>query len=136
MRHSMSKPRTPLLTVDIIIKTAGGIVLIERKNYPNGWAIPGGFVDCEETLERAAIREAKEETGLHVKLVRQFHVYSDPERDSRGHTISTVFIATAKGNPKAGSDAKEIRIFTQKSLPINIAFDHRKILQDYFENRY
>ncbi|MBI5739730.1 MAG: NUDIX hydrolase [Nitrospirae bacterium] len=128
--------RNPLLTVDAIIETGGGIVLINRKNPPAGWAIPGGFVDYGETLEEAAVREAKEETGLDINLVRQFHTYSDPERDPRHHTVSTIFIATAAGAPVAADDAKEAGIFTKDGLPDDIAFDHRRILEDYFSGKY
>lgn len=111
----------------------GGVVLIKRKNPPYGWAIPGGFVDYGESLESAAIREAREETSLDVELIGQLGAYSDPSRDPRQHNISYVFVAKAKGSPRAGDDAKEIGIFTKESLPENLAFDHRKILQDYFE---
>jgi ADP-ribose pyrophosphatase YjhB (NUDIX family) len=124
----------PMLTVDIIIQCQGGIVLIERKNPPYGWAIPGGFVEYGETVEETAKREAKEETSLDVKELRQFHVYSEPSRDPRGHTISVVFIGKATGTPKADSDAKNIAIFTKDNLPSNIAFDHRRILDDYFRS--
>ncbi len=127
---------SPLCTVDVIIETDGGIILIKRKNPPPGWAIPGGFVDYGESLEDAVRREALEETGLDIKLSRQFHTYSDPERDPRHHTVSTIFIATASGEPKAGDDAGEVGIFTRDSLPDEIAFDHRQILDDYFNNRY
>jgi ADP-ribose pyrophosphatase YjhB (NUDIX family) len=113
-----------------------GIVLIKRRNPPEGWALPGGFVEYGESIESAALREAKEETGLNVELVRQFHTYSDPERDPRHHTISTVFLARASGRPRAGDDAKEVGIFTEKNLPDTIAFDHREILKDYFTGRY
>ncbi len=130
------KPRNPIPTVDIIIEYRGGIILIKRKNPPEGWALPGGFVDYGESLESAAIREAKEETGLDIKLVRQFHTYSDPRRDSRHHSITTVYIAKAEGDAKAGDDAGEIGIFKRESLPKNIAFDHREILEDYFTGRY
>jgi ADP-ribose pyrophosphatase YjhB (NUDIX family) len=129
-------PRGPYLTVDAIIEIDGGIILVKRKNPPPGWAIPGGFVDYGESLEDAVIREAKEETGLDIKLVRQFHTYSDPKRDPRHHTVSTIFIARASGKPVAGDDAKEVRIFTRDDLPEDIAFDHRQILEDYFNNRY
>jgi ADP-ribose pyrophosphatase YjhB (NUDIX family) len=125
--------RTPQPTVDIIIKVGdNGIVLIKRKNPPYGWALPGGFVDNGESLEEAAIREALEETSLTVTLTRQLHTYSDPRRDPRFHTISTVFIATAAGNPVGRDDATEARVFTQKTIPEPLAFDHRKILDDYF----
>ncbi len=126
--------RNPVPTVDIIIETGGGVVLIKRKNPPHGWALPGGFVDYGESLEQAAIREAREETGLAVQLRRQFHTYSDPARDSRLHTISTVFIATAQGAPTAGDDAAEAAIFTEENLP-DLVFDHRQILTDYFRER-
>ncbi|HTM10365.1 MAG TPA: NUDIX hydrolase [Verrucomicrobiae bacterium] len=124
--------KNPLPTVDILIEIEGGIVLIERKNFPHGWAIPGGFVDYGESLETAAVREAKEETSLDVKLIEQLHSYSDPKRDSRFHTISTVFIAAAQGTPKAEDDAKTAAIFREENLPAPIAFDHAQILKDYF----
>ena len=125
--------RNPLLTVDIIIETSGGIVLIERKNIPHGWAIPGGFVDYGESIETAALREAKEETSLDVVLTDQFYTYSDPRRDQRHHTVSTVFIATADGIPRGADDAKVARIFRENDLPQPIVFDHEQILRDYFE---
>ncbi len=130
-RQKIKVYRNPVPTVDIIIEVGGGIVLIDRKNPPPGWAIPGGFVDYGESLEKAAVREAGEETGLDVKLVRQLHTYSDPERDKRQHTISTVFIAVATGEPVGGDDALRARIFTRANLP-PLVFDHEKILQDYF----
>lgn len=137
MSRSAEKPRNPIPTVDIIIETEqGGIVLIKRKNPPFGWALPGGFVEYGETLEEAAMREAKEETGLDVELIRQFHSYSSPDRDPRFHTITTVFIAKGRGTPRAADDAKEVAIFTKDSLPEDIAFDHRQILMDYFEGKY
>ena len=124
--------RNPFPTVDIIIRTNGGIVLIERKNPPHGWAIPGGFVDYGESLESAAIREAKEETSLDVKLVSQLGAYSDPERDPRHHTVSVVFIADADAYPVAADDALTAKVFTKDNLPQDMAFDHRKICMDYF----
>jgi len=127
--------KTPLLTVDIIIEHPDGIVLIERKNEPLGWALPGGFVDEGETVEQAAVREAKEETGLNITITRQFHVYSDPKRDPRGHTVSVVFLAVGTGEIKAASDAKEAKCFQKGDLP-NLAFDHPEILEDYFSKRY
>jgi 8-oxo-dGTP diphosphatase len=129
--HHFSSYKNPLPTVDIIIEAMGGIILIERKNKPIGWALPGGFVDYGESLEQAAVREALEETGLHVTLNRQLKTYSDPDRDPRHHTISTVFLATAAGMPKAGDDAGKTAIFTQENLP-PLVFDHAKILADYF----
>ncbi len=118
--------------MDIIIEILGGIVLIERKNKPFGWALPGGFVDYGESLEQAAEREALEETGLHVTLKQQFKTYSAPDRDPRHHTISTVYIATAQGSPRAGDDAEKADIFTQQNIP-PLVFDHADILSDYFE---
>jgi 8-oxo-dGTP diphosphatase len=129
-------PRNPLLTVDAIIEIEGGIILIKRKNPPPGWAIPGGFVDYGESLEDAVVREAKEETGLNIELIRQFHTYSDPGRDPRHHTVSTIFIARASGTPVAADDAAEVGIFTRDNLPDKIAFDHRQILEDYFNKKY
>ena len=132
--------RNPIPTVDIIIELRGeippGIVLVSRKNPPYGWALPGGFVDYGETAEDAAVREAKEETGLDIKLIRQFHVYSDPSRDSRGHMMSTVFIASASGIPAGADDASEARSFAPGDLPQKMAFDHRDILGDYLSAKY
>lgn len=125
--------RNPVPTVDIIIEIDGGIVLIERKNPPYGWALPGGFVDYGESLEVAAVREAKEETSLDIELTGQLKTYSDPKRDARQHTISTVFIAKATGTVKAGDDAKNAQIFQQNNLP-ELAFDHNIIVNDYFNH--
>ncbi len=113
-----------------------GIILIRRKNPPHGWALPGGFVDYGETLEAAAVREAREETGLEVRLLRQFHSYSDPDRDPRQHTISTVFLADAAGQAMAGDDAAEVGVFSASDLPDELAFDHRRIIEDYIKGRY
>ncbi|HUL31580.1 MAG TPA: NUDIX hydrolase [Thermodesulfobacteriota bacterium] len=127
--------KNPIPTVDIIIEIeAKGIVLIKRKNPPYGWAIPGGFVDYGESLEEAAVREAKEETDLDVKLIQQFHTYSNPNRDPRHHSISTVYVGKAKGIPQAKDDAIEIGVFNETNLPAEIAFDHRSILKDYFKS--
>lgn len=131
--------RNPVPTVDIIIQVDGDpgrIVLIERKNEPHGWALPGGFVDYGESLESAAVREALEETSLEVSLVRQFHTYSAPGRDPRLHTITTVFIATAAGLPRGADDAKRAVIFSVKELPAGMAFDHGQIIDDYAAGRY
>ena len=138
------KYRNPFPTVDIIIEIASesdglmapeknsSIVLIKRKNPPFGWALPGGFVDYGESLEAAAIREAEEETSLKVELKYQLGAYSDPRRDPRFHTISIVFVGSSTGIPKAADDAKDVGIFGRDSLPDNLAFDHGRILQDYF----
>ncbi len=127
----------PFPTVDVIIEVAGekGVVLVLRKNEPKAWALPGGFVDYGETLEQAAVREAREETGLKLESLKQFHAYSDPLRDPRQHNISTVFTAGARGVPRAGDDAGEVRIFTEKNLPRPLAFDHEQILRDYFKKK-
>ena len=140
--------RNPFPTVDIIIeiepvvptttrgepeqKEKSGIVLIKRKNPPHGWALPGGFVDYGETLESAAVREAREETCLDVALSYQLGAYSDPSRDPRHHSISVVFVAKASGHPKAADDAREVGIFRADALPRPLVFDHAKILRDYF----
>jgi len=122
--------RNPVPTVDIIIDIDEKIVLIERKNPPYGWALPGGFVDYGESLEKAALREAKEETGLDVKNLLQFRCYSDPARDARQHTVTTVFTAAGEGVPLAGDDAKGAALFTLDHLP-KLVFDHAEILADY-----
>jgi 8-oxo-dGTP diphosphatase len=123
----------PFVVVDAVIQLDGGIIIIQRSNPPFGWALPGGFVDYGESLEEAVTRESREETGLEVKNIRQFHTYSDPSRDPRFHTIGTVFIAEAEGKPCAGDDACNIRVIKEDDLgKIEFAFDHKKILQDYF----
>ncbi len=123
--------KNPVPTVDIIIEIGDKIVLIERKNPPSGWALPGGFVDYGESFETAALREAEEETGLKVTQLRQFRTYSDPSRDKRHHTVSTVFIGKGEGLPVAGDDASQAGLFTLHNLP-ELAFDHAQILSDYF----
>ncbi len=125
----------PFSTVDAIIEISGGIVIIKRSNPPFGWALPGGFVDYGESLEDAVIREAKEETSLDITDVKQFHTYSNPKRDPRFHTIGTVFIAKAKGTPKAGDDAAGLKVVALKDIEkYNFAFDHKKILEDYLSS--
>ena len=129
--------KNPVPTVDVIISTRPGtVVLIRRRNPPHGWALPGGFVDYGERLEDAARREAEEETGLEVHLGRQLHTYSDPSRDARMHTITTVFEATASGDPVGGDDAAEARIFSLDALPNPLVFDHAEILQDWVHGRH
>lgn len=128
--------RNPIPTVDIIIEIeGGGIVLIERANPPAGWALPGGFVDYGESLEAAAKREAREETGLDVTGLCQFRAYSDPDRDPRRHTITNVFLAQALGLPVGRDDAKRAGVFTEQTLPEPLAFDHARIIGDYFASR-
>lgn len=135
----MPAPSTPALTTDIIIELADlpgrPIVLIERRYPPPGWAIPGGFVDIGETVEKAAVREALEETSLRVELVALLGVYSDPTRDPRSHTASVVYVAQARGEPRAEDDARALAVFSVDRLPDPLAFDHARILADYLRYR-
>ena len=135
----MTTYRNPIPTVDIIVELVDRpnrpIVLVERKFTPLGWAIPGGFMDHGETAEQGAIREAKEEISLDVKLIEQFHVYSDPARDERKHTMSVVFLAQATGTPIADDDALNTGVFAPWELPQNLCFDHDLILHDYLNYR-
>jgi len=128
--------RGPIPTTDAIIAGPDGrIVLVLRKNEPHGWALPGGFVDSGEALGAACRREAREETGLEVELVTQFFTYSDPRRDPRKHTISTVYVCSAPSGatPKGGDDAADARWFTESEVPWReLCFDHGEILRDYF----
>ncbi|HET9480741.1 MAG TPA: NUDIX hydrolase [Candidatus Polarisedimenticolia bacterium] len=132
--------RQPRLTADVIIIRPAEprrIVLVRRRNPPNGWALPGGFVDYGESVETAAAREALEETGLRVRILRQFHVYSEPDRDPRGHTVTVVFLGeAAEGEPVGGDDAAEARFFDADALPAHVAFDHAAIVGDYLAGRY
>lgn len=132
--------RNPAPTVDLIIEMVDRphrpIVLIERHNPPYGWALPGGFVDYGESVETAARREALEETELRVTLLEQFHVYSDPSRDPRKHTLSVVFLATARGEPRASDDAKAIALYEPCQWPDSLCFDHDRILHDYWYYRH
>ncbi len=130
--------RNPFPTVDIVIelgqgqgRAPGPIVLIERANPPLGWALPGGFVEYGESMERAARREAAEETGLAVELLALLGVYSRPERDPRQHNLSAVFAARAWGAPRAGSDAARARVFALDNLPAPLCFDHALIIEHY-----
>lgn len=128
--------RIPRIAVDLIIELPGDrIVLIRRRNPPHGWALPGGFLQLGESLEQAAVREAKEETGLDVELIRQLHTYSDPARDPRGHTVSTVFLARAQGTPRAGDDAGDVRCVPLTEVSSPLAFDHERVLADYLAMR-
>jgi 8-oxo-dGTP diphosphatase len=132
---TMARPVTPVIAADALIelvdRPGNPIVLIERRNPPYGWAIPGGFVDVGETFEAAAIREAKEETSLDVELVVLLGIYSNPQRDPRGHTVTAVYIARARGEPQAADDAKNLGVFAPEQLPGPLAFDHALVLEDY-----
>ncbi len=124
--------RNPVPTVDCIVELTGDrIVLIKRKNAPLGWALPGGFVDEGEPLHAACVREVREETGLEVDLSEQFFTYSDPARDPRKHTISTVYIGWAEGEPSGSDDAAEARGFPVDAIPKDLVFDHATIVADY-----
>lgn len=135
----MTPAAQPRITVDLIIterRNPRRVVLVRRRNAPHGWALPGGFLDYGESVECGAMREAREETGLSVTLTRQFHVYSDPARDPRAHTVTIVFLAVAEGEPVGGDDAAEASFFDVGALPENIAFDHAAILKDYVDRRH
>ncbi len=130
----MSRPETPLLAADIIIRLQGEegrIVLIERRNPPLGWALPGGFVDLGETAEQAAVREAREETSLEVRLRCLLGCYSAPQRDPRGHTASVVYVADGRGEPRAQDDARQLRLVDPRCPGVPLAFDHQDIIADY-----
>lgn len=132
----MMNRNTPYVTVDMIIELPQGIVIIERRNPPFGWALPGGFVDVGESLEDAARREAKEETNLDLVDLIQMHTYSDPNRDPRFHTVSTVFIAQGRGRAQSGDDAKNLKIVDYADLlSIDYAFDHKEVVKDYLDRR-
>ena len=131
----MPKPVTPLLAADAIVelidRPGRPIVLVERRNPPHGWALPGGFVDVGETVEQAAVREAREETGLDIRLTALLGIYSDPARDPRGHTVTAVYVCEARGLPRAADDAADLRVITPERLPTPLAFDHALVLDDY-----
>jgi len=134
----MALPKSPHLTVDLVIeledRPGRPIVLIERGHPPPGYALPGGFVEIGETVEEAARREAREETGLEVRLGQLLGVYSDPGRDPRGHTVSLVYVASARGDPVAGDDAAGV-LLADPAAPPPLAFDHARILADYRRQR-
>lgn len=135
----MGRPLTPLLAVDVIVEMTDRpgrpVVLVGRRNPPLGWAIPGGFVDVGESVEHAAVRELKEETGLDIVELSLFGVYSDPDRDPRGHTVSVVFTAAAAGTPLAGDDAGQVMVVLPQDTPTTV-FDHAQILSDYWRTRH
>jgi len=133
----MFEPKTPYLAVDGVVRLwegerFKGIVLIERRYEPLGYALPGGFVEVGETVEKAVLREVKEEIGLDAQIVKLLGVYSEPNRDPRFHVVSVVFVLDALGEPKGGDDAKKAVVFPLEDLPFDkIVFDHAKILKDY-----
>lgn len=123
--------RNPTPTVDVIVHHNDQILLIERKNEPVGWALPGGFVDEGEMVETAAIREVKEETNIDIELEHLLYVYSSPDRDIRQHNLSVVFTAHSTQDPTAGDDANKAVFFSVKDLPTPIVFDHIEIIEDF-----
>ncbi|MGO8801730.1 NUDIX domain-containing protein [Candidatus Binatus sp.] len=127
----MPRPKCPPIAADIITEIGDKVVLIERRNIPLGWAIPGGFVDFGETVEDAAIREAREEISLEVAIRALLGVYSRPDRDPRGQTITVVYVARASGTPRGADDAKNARLCDPRNPPAPLAFDHAEILADY-----
>lgn len=133
--HTIERWKNPFPTADVIVDIGGKVVLVKRKNPPEGWAIPGGFIDYGESAEDAAVREIREETGLEITDLCQFRVYSAPDRDPRFHTLTVVFTANSTGVPEAGDDAGEADLFGPDELPENLAFDHADVLDDYFKSR-
>lgn len=132
----MTEKRRPRLAVDCIIELGGRVLLVRRRYDPVGWALPGGFVEYGETVEEAVRREVREETGLELQDLRQFHVYSDPDRDPRGHCISVVFTARGAGTPRAGDDAAELRLIEHGGADADeLVFDHARVLADYRAGR-
>lgn len=133
----MFEPKTPYLAVDGVVRLwegerFKGIVLVERRYEPLGYALPGGFVEVGETVEKAVLREVKEETGLDAQIVKLLGVYSEPNRDPRFHVVSVVFVLDASGELRGGDDAKKAVVFPIEDLPFDkIVFDHAKILKDY-----
>lgn len=135
----MKEIKTPYVAVDAILRLwegnhFKGLVIIERLYPPYGYALPGGFVEIGESVETAILREIKEETSLEARIRSLFGVYSDPQRDPRFHVVSIVFVCDAEGTPKAGDDAKKVRVFKLEELPLDsMSFDHGRILMDYLK---
>ncbi|MBN1280671.1 MAG: NUDIX hydrolase [Candidatus Thermoplasmatota archaeon] len=128
------RPRTPALTVDGILLRGQSVLLVQRKHPPfqGAWALPGGFVEYGETTEKALVREMLEETSLHVSIRSLVGVYSDPQRDPRGHTVTVAYLVRrVSGSLEAGDDASTVKFFKRQQLPV-LAFDHARILKDAF----
>jgi 8-oxo-dGTP diphosphatase len=130
-----ASPSGPSATADVIIDVGGRVLLVDRRFDPKGWALPGGFIEVGENAATAAVREAAEETGLVPTLTELFHVYSDPDRDPRRHTLTVVYLGVATGEPRGGDDAVRAGLFSADELPAPLAFDHARILADYFTYR-
>ncbi len=125
------RPQCPPIAADVIAEVGDRVVLIARRNFPAGWAIPGGFVEIGERVEDAAVREVREETTLEVEIRALLGVYSRPDRDPRGHTITVVYVGRGRGTPRAADDAREIGLFDPRAPGVELAFDHAEILADY-----
>jgi ADP-ribose pyrophosphatase YjhB (NUDIX family) len=130
--HVTEHYKNPYPTADVIVDIGGKVLLIRRKNPPAGWAIPGGFIDYGECAEDAARREILEETGIEVRDLALFGVFSDPSRDPRFHTLTVVYTGVSDGVPVAGDDAAETGLFSENDLPKDLAFDHADVLAAYF----
>lgn len=131
----MPRPVSPPVAADVIIEIGDRIVFVERKHDPPGWALPGGFVEFGETVEQAAVREAREETSLEIQLTELLGVYSRPDRDPRGQTVGVVYIGSATGKPRGRDDARQARLFSPVHPPAPLAFDHASIVADYLHWR-
>ena len=134
--HAIERYENPLPTADVIVDINGKVILVKRKNPPQGWALPGGFINYGESAEETAVREIREETGLGITDLMQFYCYSDPARDPRFHTLTVVFTAKSTGTPVARDDAAGVGLFDKDNLPLQLAFDHESILNDYFKSVY
>lgn len=128
--------KAPALTVDAVVEVDGKILLVKRMKEPFSgyWALPGGFVECGETVEQAVKREVGEETGMKIVVNDVLGIYSRPDRDPRGHVVSVCFTASARGEPEGGDDAREAGLFERGRLAgMKLAFDHNQIIKNYLE---